>query len=265
MSSKESIYPLFSSSKGNSYFFGTPECGLLVDCGKSYTQIKKALAARKIPFSAVGGILITHTHTDHTAGLRVTYDRERLTVYGQRETIRRLPPTVLKTVCVGRGLFEIENAGGITAEAIPTSHDCVGSCGYKLTFPTGKTAAIVTDLGKTDKDVEEAVAGVYTVVLESNYDPDMLRDCPYDYSTKARIASNRGHLSNEASAHFAAKIIKNGTKQLVLAHLSENSNTPETAQNTCLTILEKEYGLMRGRDFLLSVLDPVCSEESFVL
>jgi phosphoribosyl 1,2-cyclic phosphodiesterase len=259
------IYPLFSSSKGNSYFFGTPECGFLVDCGKSYTQIKKALTARGIPFSAVGGILITHTHTDHICGLRVTYEKEFPSVYGQRDTIFRIPPTVKKTVSVGFEPFEIEGGGGVIAEAIPTSHDCAGSCGYKFTFLSGETAAIVTDLGKADKAVEEAVIGTGTVILESNYDPDMLRDCPYDYTTKARIASNRGHLSNEASARFAAALIKNGTKQIILAHLSENSNTPEIAKNTHLAILSEEYGLRRGRDFLLSVLEPVCTEDAYII
>jgi phosphoribosyl 1,2-cyclic phosphodiesterase len=259
------IYPLFSSSKGNSYFFGTPEGGFLVDCGKSYTRIKKALAARGIPFSAVGGMLITHTHTDHISGLRVSYAKERFTVYGQKETIKRLDPSVEKAVAVGLEPFEIERVSGAVAEAIPTSHDCIGSCGYKFMFSSGGCAAIITDLGRVDRAVEEAVAGAKTVVLESNYDPDMLRECAYDYGTKARIASNKGHLSNEASAHFAASLIKKGTKQIILAHLSENSNNPEIAKNTHLAILSEEYGLLRGRDFLLSVLEPVCSEDAFAL
>jgi phosphoribosyl 1,2-cyclic phosphodiesterase len=257
------IYPLFSSSKGNCYFCGTPESGILIDCGRSYKQIKEALGRRGIPFSAVSGILITHTHGDHVSGLRVINAREKVTVFGRRETLKNIDASVKNTVEVGETAFSL--SCGITAEAVATSHDCAGSCGYKLTFPGGGECAFCTDLGVADKSVIDLVRGAGTVILESNYDPDMLRECFYDYNTKARIASNRGHLSNTASARLAGELIKSGTKQIVLAHLSEQSNTPELAKSEHLRVLGEEYGYKIGRDFLLSVLSPECDEEYYAV
>jgi phosphoribosyl 1,2-cyclic phosphodiesterase len=259
------IYPLFSSSKGNCYFCETGDGGILIDCGKSYKQIKLALDNRGIPFSAVKTILITHTHSDHVSGLRVINAREQVKVFASGETLKRLDSSVQNAEVVSEKPFELPGSGGVFAEAIPTKHDCAGSCCYKLTFPSGGVCVFCTDLGVADKSVISRVVGAGTVFLESNYDPDMLRDCFYDYSTKARIASNSGHLSNTASARFAGELIKSGTKQIVLSHLSENSNTPELAKAAHLSVLKQEFGFTEGIDFLMSVLKPVCDEEYFAV
>jgi phosphoribosyl 1,2-cyclic phosphodiesterase len=256
------IYPLFSSSKGNSYFCGDPENGILVDCGRSYKQIKNALALRNISFSAVKAILVTHTHSDHICGLRVTYGRVQPKVYGSAQTLLRIDPNIENIEAVDETPFCAADTG-IIAQAIPTKHDSAGSRCYRLTFPSGGVAVICTDLGVVDETVRSRVEGAGTVFLESNYDPEMLRNCSYDYSTKARIASNNGHLSNEASAKFAGELIKSGTTQLILSHLSENSNTPKIARETHLQILGDTYGYRQGKDFLLSVLAPECDNEYF--
>jgi phosphoribosyl 1,2-cyclic phosphodiesterase len=258
------IYPLFSSSEGNSYFCGDSESGILIDCGRSYKQIKNALALRNISFSAVKAILITHTHSDHVKGLQIAYKYEELCVYGSEQTLLRIHPSIEKIEVVSKTPFEVADTG-IIAEAIPTKHDCAGSCAYRLTFEGGGVAVICTDLGVVDKKVESLAKGANTVFLESNYDTEMLRNGNYDYQTKARIASNSGHLSNEASAKFAGELIKSGTTQLVLSHLSKQNNTPKIARETHLQILSDTYGLRQGRDFLLSVLAAECDEDYFTI
>jgi phosphoribosyl 1,2-cyclic phosphodiesterase len=258
------IYPLFSSSKGNSFFCGDAESGILIDCGRSFSQIKNALEVRNISIAAIKAVLITHTHSDHINGLRVLCGKRNIRVYGSPETLLRIDPSILNTRAVDETSFEAADTG-IIAEAIPTNHDCAGSFCYKLTFPEGGSVMFCTDTGVITDAVISRSAGVNTVFLESNYDPDMLRECTYDYNTKARIASNRGHLSNAASARFAGELIKRGTTQLVLSHLSENSNTPKIARETHLQILESEFGYRLGKDFLLSVLSPECSTDYFTV
>jgi phosphoribosyl 1,2-cyclic phosphodiesterase len=258
------IYPLFSSSKGNSYFCGEQQSGILIDCGRSFKQIKNALDIRNISISAIKAVLITHTHSDHTQGLRVLCGKTNAVVYGSAETLLRIDPSIMNIEAIDETPFEAADTG-IIAEAIRTMHDCAGSLCFKLTFSDGGSAMICTDLGSVSESVKNRSAGVKTVFLESNYDPDKLRECTYDYSTKARIASNSGHLSNAASARFAGELIKGGTTQLVLSHLSENSNTPKIARETHLEIIENEFGYRLGKDFLLSVLSPECSTDYYTI
>jgi phosphoribosyl 1,2-cyclic phosphodiesterase len=248
------IYPLFSSSKGNSYFVGTKKGGVLVDCGVSCRQIQAALTANDLPLDSVKAIFLTHEHSDHVKGLNVFIKRCEVPVYATAGTLAVLPG--ISDCRVTNDTVTLPECN-IEVRLIPTSHDAAAPCGYHFTDTAGEGGKLVilTDTGAVTKAARTIARGAETVVLESNYDPDMLKYGDYPGYLKARIAGRRGHLSNEQCAEFARELLFFGTRNIILAHISQNNNTPDKAYNTFLSGTD---GFINGRDYFLKVLSPVC-------
>ncbi|MCQ2417195.1 MAG: MBL fold metallo-hydrolase [Oscillospiraceae bacterium] len=248
------IYPLFSSSKGNAVFVGTPECGILIDCGVSARRLTKKLEECGIPIAAIQGIFITHDHMDHVSGLRVFVRKNPVTVYAEPVTRKNLYAAhYLEQDAVCEELTGTIRCGGITVTPFATSHDTSQSCGYRLEMPDGRCCAVCTDLGYVSETVHAAILGCHLVLLEANYDADMLRRGPYPPYLKERIASQHGHLSNEECGAEAASLIAGGTTHFVLGHLSQENNLPAAAEQTVMQYLS---GYQRGKDYLLDVAAP---------
>ena len=131
-----------------------------------------------------------------------------------------------------------------------TPHDTVRSCGYKVKTGDGRTCAVCTDLGHITETVDRNITGCDLVLLESNYDEKMLKEGPYPYYLKERIRSEHGHLSNIDCAEQAAKLIRSGTKHIILGHLSQENNRPIIADKTVENNL---VGFVRNRDYILEV------------
>ena len=193
------FYSLFSSSKGNASFVGSPAGGVLVDAGVSCRRLLQSLAAHDIPEKAVQAVCITHTHTDHIAGLRVFLGKHPVPVYGTAETLAQLrfsdkfpQDADLREILP----TETIHTDSVAVTAFPTMHDAPGSCGYRFELPDGQTCAVCTDLGCVTPEVEKGVLGADLVLLEANYDPKMLRYGPYPASLQERIRGKYGHLSN---------------------------------------------------------------------
>lgn len=244
------IYPLFSSSKGNATYIGSTARGILVDCGVSCTRLKKALELNGLSMDCVKGIFITHEHSDHVKGLEVTARKYRIPVYSSTDTL---------DVLSDRGLISFKamdikgsvGIAGMTVTPFETSHDAADPCGYRIDFDTGESCCTCTDLGYVSKKVKAAVKGTNAILLEANYDETMLREGPYPAELKERIRSKYGHLSNKDSGEFAAELVKSGTARLILGHLSQENNTPETAVAAVTDILYG-YGFDSDRDYILS-------------
>lgn len=150
-----------------------------------------------------------------------------------------------------RDIDESVRIAGMTVTPFPTSHDAVSPCGYRIDFDSGESCCTCTDLGYVSDEVKRAVTGANAVLLEANYDEQMLRDGIYPVELKERIRSEYGHLSNDDSGKFAAALIKSGTSRIILGHLSQENNTPEKAQSAVEDIL-CGHCLDRDRDYLLS-------------
>lgn len=260
------FYSLFSSSKGNASFIGGPAGGMLVDAGATCRKLVQSLEAHGLSAEAVQGICITHTHTDHIKGLRVFLNQHPVPVYGTAETLAQL--RVLDKFPQNADLREILPAETIHTDtvavtAFATMHDSPGSCGYRFELSDGQTCAVCTDLGCVTQEVWDAVSGTDLVLLEANYDPEMLRNGPYPLYLQERIAGEEGHLSNFDSAGLAEQLIRSGTTRLVLGHLSQNNNTMPLAERTVLTHLREE-GMARNRDFLLQVSSPEGLEQAVI-
>ncbi len=244
------IYPMFSSSKGNCCFFGTPEGGILIDCGVSCKRICEGLAANMLPLSAIKAVFITHTHSDHVAGLKVFMKKVHAPVYAQQKNLDILRR---RDMLSGAFAHPIDDGlpvkiGGFEVTHFPTPHDTPASCGYRVRFPDGKTAALCTDSGHITEDIRSGISGAELVMLESNYDPDMLRNGSYSYELQERIRSDRGHLSNVSCGEMLKELAEGGTRNFVLAHISPENNTPETAVRAAIEALSP---LECMKDYLL--------------
>lgn len=249
------IYPLFSSSKGNATFIGTPEGGILIDAGVSAKRLKDGLTRCGLSFSSIRGIFITHSHSDHIAGLRVLSKQISVPIFAQPLTMRELIDG--GHVAEGASLRELDSHpfcfSDMQVTPFDTPHDTVQSCGYRIDLPDGRCCAVCTDLGFVPQNVAKMLHGCDLVLLEANYDENMLRTGPYPRQLQNRIASSSGHLSNRAAGEAAKKLIASGTARLILGHLSENNNTPQLAEEAVVSALT---GAKRGLDYMLDIAKP---------
>ncbi|MBQ7346773.1 MAG: MBL fold metallo-hydrolase [Clostridia bacterium] len=243
--SRVRIVSLYSGSTGNSFLISAPSGSILIDAGKSAKRLCMALNDAGVSPDEIKAIFITHEHTDHIGALSVFLKKHPIPVHILTGCAYKLAtePSVAPCLCQHPPIYS-ETVGDMTVMSFPTPHDSRASAGYRIEIPTedGKLFRIgyATDIGYISKEVEEGLTGCDAVILESNHDPEMLRTGPYPYDLKVRIASRRGHLSNPDSAAFAAKLCTMGTKYLMLAHLSQENNTPDTAYDECVSAVGDE-------------------------
>lgn len=247
------FHSLFSGSKGNASLLTFGKGSLLIDAGMSCKQLMCAISARDIPPVSIGGVLITHAHIDHIRGLRVFCKNTGVKVYASADTLSTLLRDGHITEQYFGGILDenVQNIGGFGVKAFPTDHDEKGSCGFRIFTPDERSCAVCTDLGHVTDAVHSATQGSDLVLLESNYDPAMLKNGSYPAHLKARISSNSGHLSNRASADEAFRLIGSGTTRLILGHLSEENNTPYLAEKATRDRLDDTYNC--GSDYLLYI------------
>ena len=245
--------PLFSGSKGNSYYIGTSSEGVLIDAGRSCRQIENAMEANGLKMQSVGAVFITHEHTDHCSALKVLAKKYGFKVFASEGTLRELEKAQRILTSADTAVIENEVAvGNMLIKRIDTPHDAAESCCYRVTASDGKTALVATDMGIMLDGVREGAKQSDFVVLESNHDIEMLKTGIYPFYLKQRILSSKGHLSNAACAEELVQIVKSGTLRLMLGHLSEQNNTPQLALATAIASLEKA-GLKFRSDFTLDI------------
>ncbi len=257
------IFPICSSSSGNSTFIGTGGHGILVDTGCSFRGIKSALEFVGTKISEIEAVFITHEHTDHIKGLEQLVKHTKIPVFMTPKTAGFL----LEKGILPKGYrtfdaFSGYQSAGFEVSCFRTSHDAADSVGYKVIF-NGESFGVCTDTGLVTDDAKQALKGVHTVLLESNYDADMLMRNPnYHADLKRRILSDSGHLSNPDCAEFCEALVRNGTRNIILGHLSRENNSPETALG-CTENFLKQRGFLRERDYTLCAA-PVNSSGEFI-
>ena len=233
------IISLYSGSTGNATVISSPAGTILIDAGKNAKQLTKALSEAGILPEEIGAILITHEHNDHVSALSVFLKKHPVPVHVPSGCVRKLEkdPAIAPHLCAHPPRYT-ETVCGLRVTAFATPHDSLASSGYRIEIPTEDgilTLGYATDIGYVTREVEEALIGCNAVVLESNHDMDMLMEGPYPYDLKMRVASRRGHLSNHDSALLACRLCASGTRSLMLAHLSAENNTPDTAYDACVS------------------------------
>lgn len=227
------VHSIASGSEGNSLLVSAGGTHILVDAGISARRITAALSSLGLTPGDIAGVLVTHEHSDHTAGLATLTKQYRLPLYASGGTAGALCAKIPHAADVLHLLPRqgVLTLGDVQVTVFPTSHDAAESIDFR--FDCGGAAlGVLTDTGCVTPEAEQALQGVDLLVLESNHDEDWLLSGPYPYYLKQRILGNRGHLSNDAAAALAQRMASAGTRQFVLAHLSRENNTPERARQT---------------------------------
>ena len=234
-----------SGSSGNCYYVGKQDEGVLVDVGISAKQILSVLLKNDLPLSQIKAILITHDHIDHVKGLEALTQALPVPIYAHSDCLQGIQEgNATKGVNMDL-LRDIETMTpfeicGVTIEAFPVLHDGRGAVGYYFNYE-GHTLTIATDIGMLDKVVKEQIRRADNIVIEANYDEEMLEKGKYPFYLKQRISGPFGHLSNAETSRFLAEIYHPGLKNIMLCHLSENNNTPERAMQCLYDHMRKKH------------------------
>lgn len=249
---------LFSGSSGNCTYVGTGDGGILIDVGVSARRITTALKERDIDPRSIRAVLLTHEHSDHVSGLRVLSKQFHWPVVASQGTLDAL--AAHDQITADQCLYMLPqdrtlSVAGMQITPFATPHDSRECYGYRIDTEDGRSLAMTTDLGYMPQHVLHTITGCQFLHIESNHDPEMLRNGPYPPWLIQRIRGQGGHLSNDECAAALPHLVEAGATRIVLAHLSEHNNTPDLAEKTACAALSA-VGASGGRDYLLSVAKP---------
>ena len=239
------VISLQSGSNGNCIYVESGGVKLLFDAGISGSCAKERLARHRRDIAGVDAVLISHDHVDHSRCMGIYHRKFGLPIFTTAKTYR---------AASRYGLGRIENLqhfsagetlhfGRLTVETVPTPHD--GVDGVVFVVDDGRhRLGILTDLGHVFDRLESIIGSLDAVVLESNYDPDMLANGPYPDFLKQRIEGPGGHISNVEAAEVLKSSASRRMKWACLAHLSQDNNTPALAVETHRRILGKRLPIV---------------------
>lgn len=225
---------LYSGSSGNSLFVESENTKLLIDAGVSSKKIENALNSLEIAPESIDGILITHEHSDHVQGLGTFAKKFNLPVFVNQKTLDAMPKQKEKISEKNINIFKIEEKfeiGDLKIKPFSIPHDAANPCGFNI-FKDNKKISIATDIGHMTRGILKNLEDSIFIMLESNYDPNVLMYSKYPYPLKSRIAGPNGHLSNELAGKTISHLLNSGLQQAILGHLSKQSNFPELAYKT---------------------------------
>lgn len=236
------FYTLASSSGGNAALLRSGDTAVLLDAGISARRIRQALFQLGMTPDGLDAVFVTHEHTDHVSGIATLTKQYGVPVYASRGTAPRLrcAEASLRIFDAGETLA----VGALTVRSFRTSHDAADSVDYRFDAPDGSVGAL-TDTGYVTNAAADALSGVDLLLLEANHDIETLRAGPYPYYLKQRILGQYGHLCNEAAADFALYCAQRGTRDILLAHLSAENNTPAMAEYAVARRLQAEGANVR--------------------
>lgn len=225
---------LYSGSSGNCLYVSSKNTKILVDCGTSCKKICEGLASINSSIEDIDAILVTHEHSDHVQGLGLVSKKFNIPVYANLETWNAMEKQKEKIDERNVNVFENDSdfsLNELTIHPFSTPHDAANPCGFNIHNGKRKLS-IATDLGHMDNDIFKELIHSSFVLLESNYEPEMLNASRYPFHLKQRIKGPYGHLSNETAGKTIAALMKKDLKQVMLGHLSKENNVPELAYQT---------------------------------
>ena len=219
---------------GNCLYVESENTKLLIDAGVSLKKIETGLETLNVSPSSLDGILVTHEHSDHIQSLGNLSKKFNLPVYANSETFDAMPKQTDKISAENINKFKVTEKFQIKdIEVNPFSipHDAVNPCGFSISNNSEKLS-IATDIGHMTNDILKQLEDSKFILLESNYDTEVLKCSKYPYLLKQRIAGPNGHLSNEVASKVINYLLQGNLKTAMLGHLSKESNFPELAYQT---------------------------------
>ena len=247
-----------SGSSGNCYYLQTADDALLIDVGVGVRTLKKHMHEAGLSLKNVKKIMITHDHADHIKSVGVVSTEYNIPVYATKE----VHAGIVRNYCVQKKVADdnvkyIEKDVPITLGefritpfAVP--HDSSGNVGYRIEAG-GVTFCLMTDVGHVTEEMQQYIGEANYLVLEANYDKEMLQNGPYPQHLKVRIEGPTGHLSNRDCGEAIANYATAELKHVWLCHLSEENNHPVLALKTVEQTL-RSYGIIAGKDFIVEDL-----------
>ena len=234
------LISLQSGSNGNCIYVEAGGVALLFDAGISGIQVKERLALHGRDASAVDAVLISHDHVDHSRSMGVLHRKFALPIYATAETYAAAKRHPLGEIADLRHFRSGETLrfGKVAVETISTPHDAEDGVVF-VVDDGARRLGVLTDLGHPFSGLNDLIASLDAVLLESNYDPDMLANGPYPDFLKRRIAGPAGHISNFEAAELLRAAASKRMKWACLGHLSHDNNTPKLALATHRKILGK--------------------------
>lgn len=226
---------LSSGSKGNTTYIESKEARILIDAGNTSKYIVNSLNELGVDIKSIQGILITHTHVDHVAGLKTLLKGSNPCIYITEKMFPQLN-FINNYKFISSDSFKIND---LTISVIKTSHDAIDSVGY-IVSDNESSIVYITDTGYINNKYFDILKNRDVYIMESNHDVEMLNNSSYPFMTRKRILSDKGHLSNYDSAKYLANFIGCNTKYVILAHLSQENNTEVLATKTLSTRLKNE-------------------------
>lgn len=232
-----------SGSCGNCYYLGDGKDGLLIDAGVSLRRLKKYLEEYNMTYDSFSAVLVTHDHLDHIRHLGSFCKKLNKPVYTTARIHGALAVHTFtsSTIASCRNFLKEDlptQIGNFTIRHFVVPHDATQTIGYAIEA-FGHKFVIMTDVGRMTDEAIAYASAADTVVLESNYDIDMLMAGPYTHELKMRIIQGCGHLSNDECASAIKRFIHPELKHIFLCHLSENNNTHELAHNSAMAALRE--------------------------
>ena len=256
-----------SGSSGNCYFIGNASNGLLIDAGIGVRSIRKCLKNLGLDFENIWGVFVTHDHADHIKAVGPIGEKYRVPIYSTRQ----VHEGIQHSYCVTEKLYssrkyieknETIQVGEFKVTAFAVSHDATDNVGYTIEYKD-KKFTFATDLGYIGEEVAVQLAMSDFIVLEANYDVQMLKQGPYPIHLQKRIAADTGHLSNDQTGLYLAENYNSKLQNIFLCHLSRENNLPNVAYTTIQNYLENKQ-IVVGKDVQLITLDRLVPSEIYI-
>lgn len=248
---------LASGSTGNAVYVEFNDQRLLVDCGLSGKKMDELFKSIERSPKGMGGILVTHEHSDHIKGLGIFARKHRLPIYANEATWKAMSSSIGEIPVDQKFIFQtghVKSFGELEVESFGVSHDAAEPM-FFVFRAGGKQLTHVTDLGYVSDRIKGTIKGSDAFIIEANHDIEMLMAGRYPWNIKRRILGDSGHISNEDAGAALCDVIDHRARRIYLAHLSKDNNMKELARMSVQQRLEQD-GIRIGEALSIYDTDP---------